>query len=109
MIAFMEDQSVTTSILLACMMKVFEVVFKVVVKLLNDFENHKYEDDYYNSYIWKAFLFEFVNNYSPFFFISVTHEKDASKCPYGDCLSDLRMQLSVALAVLSLCSVAQLV
>merc|ERR1719409_103350 len=104
MIAFMEDQSVTTSILLACMMKVFEVVFKVVVKLLNDFENHKYEDDYYNSYIWKSFLFEFVNNYSAFFFITVAHEKDSRKCTNGDCLADLRALLSIALVVRSLCS-----
>eukprot|EP00929_Paragymnodinium_shiwhaense_P058980 TRINITY_DN29524_c0_g1_i1.p1 TRINITY_DN29524_c0_g1~~TRINITY_DN29524_c0_g1_i1.p1 ORF type:complete len:1011 (-),score=307.77 TRINITY_DN29524_c0_g1_i1:86-3118(-) len=109
MLVFMEDWSVVTSVLLAGMMKVFELVFKMVVKKLTDFENHKYEEDYYNSYVWKSFLFEFVNNYSAFFFIAFTHEKDSRKCPQNDCLFDLRLQLSVALSVLALCSIAQLV
>lgn len=107
MVAFSSEKSVVSSIILAGTMKVFEVVFKGVSKKLTDFENHKYEDDYYNSYIWKAFLFEFVNNYSAFFFITVSHEKDSRKCASGDCLADLRSLLSMALAVLSVCSLVQ--
>ena len=43
-----------------------ELVYRRIAKLLTDYENHRTESEYENSFIIKSFAFQFVNSYSSF-------------------------------------------
>jgi hypothetical protein len=105
MIAFEDNMSLMSSILLALQIKVFGAIFYSVACLLTNYENHKFQDDYHDSFLWKIFLFEFVNNYSAFFFLTIWAEWTDKECPGDDCLIVLRTQLAATLCVLSICSI----
>lgn len=107
MVAFEGHMNIISSLCLSMMIKVFELIFKQLVVVLTSFENHKYQDDHYNSYLWKYFALQFVNNYSAFFFISLAQRNTISGCKDGDCFYQLRRALTIALIVLSACSIAQ--
>jgi hypothetical protein len=74
---FTGRMGLVSSALLALIIKFFSVVFEMVAPILVNFENHKYQADYFDSYVWKLFLFDYVNNYSAFFFLTVTR----AECP----------------------------
>jgi len=105
MIAFEDNMSLMSSVLLALQIKVFGAIFYSVASWLTNYENHKFQDDFYDSFLWKIFLFEFVNNYSAFFFLTVWAKWHDRECPDDDCLIVLRTQLASTLSVLSICSI----
>ncbi len=43
------------------MIKIFEVIFRAIVPWLTDIENDKFQNDYYDSYLSKIYIFFFVN------------------------------------------------
>lgn len=103
-----------SAIILSVIIKVFQIIFQLLVKQLVEFENHKFAEDYFNSYLWKLFLFEYVNNYSAFFFMTL-RGADMSFCQ-GDpatckikTLQLLRSQVSMTMIVLVICSVLQVI
>jgi len=65
---------IVASICLALMIQVFTLLFNSIVDVMNNFENHKYQADYYSSYLRKLFIFQFVNQFSAFFFIAVKQQ-----------------------------------
>jgi hypothetical protein len=88
--------------------KIFQTIFRFLTRWLTNFENHKMHEDYFNSYLWKLFLFEFVNNYSAFFFITVRNSwLKEEECPEGDCLHEAQMQVTMTLCLLTICSLMQ--
>lgn len=89
---------------LTFMIKIFQCIFQFVVKGLTDFENHKFQEDYFNSYLWKLFLFEFVNNYSAFFFLTI---KNSWMEEGTNGLEEPQKQVSMTLMLLALCSIMQ--
>jgi hypothetical protein len=89
---------------LTIMIKIFQYIFQFVVKGLTDFENHKFQEDYFNSYLWKLFLFEFVNNYSAFFFLTIKNSWDPTS---ENGLAEPQAQVSMTLMLLAVCSIMQ--
>merc|ERR1719313_2659638 len=71
---------------------VFLFIFTAVMEVLVSWENHKYSQDKFRSYVWKKAIFESVNNYSAFIFLAVHQAPilDDDGCPHGHCLSTLR-------------------
>merc|ERR1719161_3491402 len=91
-------------VVLAMVIKALQFVFGFVVRFLTDFENHKYQIDYFDSYLWKLFVFEFVNNYSAFFFLTIKNCQDPD---VEDGLAQPQAQVSMTLLLLAICSVIQ--
>jgi hypothetical protein len=107
MVTFEGRMGTVASILLAVQIKIFGAIFHFIAVKITNYENHKYGDDYYNSFLWKLFLFEFVNNYSAFFFLTLWGKwrNIGAQCPGGDCLIALRTQLATTLFVICIFSV----
>jgi len=107
MVTFEGKMGTVASVLLAVQIKVFGAIFHWIAVKITNYENHKFQDDYYNSFLWKLFLFEFVNNYSAFFFMTCWGKwrKLDPDCPGGDCLAVLRVQLATTFAVMCVFSI----
>jgi len=98
---------IVASICLALMIQVFTLLFNTIVSAMNDFENHKYQTDYYSSYLKKLFIFQFVNQFSAFFFIAIKQQYTDFGCPNSDCIMLLRNQLSMTLCLLVIMRIFQ--
>jgi hypothetical protein len=97
--------SIGASIVLAVLIEIFTQIFNVMAEAMTDAENHELQLTYYNSYLLKMFVFQFVNQYSSFFYIAVKQQFTAAGCPRidmydNDCIGLLNMQLPVTLAVI---------
>jgi len=101
------NMNLVAAICLAIKIKIFELIWNILCPILTEFENPKYADDYYNSFIVKQFLFGFVNQYWAFFFLAIKQKYTAAGCPEGGCLWAVRKQLTITIAILSLCRVLQ--
>jgi hypothetical protein len=100
--------------MLSVAIQVFQIIFHALAHVLVEFENHKFHEDYFNSYLWKLFVFEYINNYSAFFFLTLSNS-DTSLCQ-GDpasckiaTLKLLRSQVSMTLFILIICSIVQVI
>lgn len=101
------NMNLVAAICLAVKIKIFEFIWNILCPILTEFENPKYADDYYNSFIVKQFLFGFVNQYWAFFFLAIKQKYTAAGCPAGGCLWAVRKQLTITIAILSACRVLQ--
>jgi len=52
------------------MIIIFDMIYKKVSGLGNDWENHRTEQDYQNNMIAKSFVFRFVNSFASLFFLA---------------------------------------
>lgn len=109
MLLFEGQMGIISSLMLSMQIKVFEAIFNILVKVMTDYENHQYPDQYHDSLLWKLFLFNFVNNYCAFFCITVRQAWQNGHCEGGDCTFILRRQLSITLSILCMCSIAAMV
>mmetsp|Transcript_23742 Transcript_23742/g.3947 ORF Transcript_23742/g.3947 Transcript_23742/m.3947 type:complete len:91 (+) Transcript_23742:526-798(+) len=60
---------ISGAILNAIQIRVMNIVYELIAKKLNDWENHETELDYTNNLSVKLFLFKFVNSYISLFYI----------------------------------------
>jgi hypothetical protein len=104
---FKGNLTLMQNILLAVQIKIFEVIWNILSPMLTDFENHRLQATYYNSLLWKQFIFQAVNNYSFFLYIAVKQRFSEEGCPAGGCLHYLRLQLSITLMILAICRIVQ--
>lgn len=95
------------SICLSLQIVFFGLIWNELTPVLTEWENHKYQNTYYDSYLWKQCLFQAVNNYSAFFYLAVKQRYTSAGCPEGGCLIVLRMQLIMSLIILAGCAIAQ--
>mmetsp|Transcript_11163 Transcript_11163/g.25184 ORF Transcript_11163/g.25184 Transcript_11163/m.25184 type:complete len:993 (+) Transcript_11163:177-3155(+) len=91
---------------LAVQIKGFEIVFGMVANFLTDLENHKTQSQHANALIWKSFTFQFVNYYSPFFYLMLLRKFTAGGCPRvigvgQSCVVALQIELGLTLLLLS--------
>jgi hypothetical protein len=93
------------SVCLTIQIKLFELVYNKLSLVCNEFENHKFASDFYDSLLWKRFLFGFVNSYWAFFYIAVKQRFTERGCRAGGCFIDLRNQLRMTLVILCLLSI----
>jgi len=90
-----------TSIGQAVIIQVFTQVFQAMVQKITVRENHKYQKDFYESFLMKTFIFQFVNQYCPWFYIGVKQQFTTHGCTLtGDCVGMLKAQLPVTLMCL---------
>jgi hypothetical protein len=74
--------------------------------ILIDFENHEYQADYYNSYLWKQLLFQSVNRYSGFVYLAVKLGT-ASSMSSEECLAKIRIPVSLIIIGLSIWNIGE--
>ncbi|KAI9362124.1 calcium-activated chloride channel-domain-containing protein [Zopfochytrium polystomum] len=72
-----------TSLLGLVSIVLMKVPFKLVVELLNDWENYKTESHYDNAYIIKSYLFDFANSYSQLLYYAFVKPNMASHNLFG--------------------------
>jgi len=91
------------------MIQVFTQTFNWMAEALTVAENHKYQQDFYNSYLCKMFIFQLVNQYSAFIYIAVKQQFNPKGCPSNDCVGTLQKQLPMTLAVLVVMQIVEVV
>mmetsp|Transcript_71179 Transcript_71179/g.215462 ORF Transcript_71179/g.215462 Transcript_71179/m.215462 type:complete len:773 (-) Transcript_71179:133-2451(-) len=101
------EMGIVSSLILSVQIKIFEFVFHNLAQAMTDSENHRFDHSHHNSLLWKLFLFDFVNNYTAFFAITLRNAWIGKGC--AECLSVLQWQLSMTLCVLCLCSITMMV
>jgi len=106
---FQDDMNIVASIVLAVIITIFSVTYNILVPILTDWENHKFQSQYYDSFLWKQFMFQTVNRYFAFFQIAVKQRYTAVGCPPEGCLAVLRMQLVTTLAILSVTRIFEVI
>jgi len=103
------NMNLVAAICLTIKIKIFEFIWNILCPILTEFENPKYADDYYNSFLIKQFLFGFVNNYWAFLFLAIKQKYTLTGCPPGGCLFAVRKQLLITFTILSACRIFQVV
>jgi hypothetical protein len=103
------EMNLVASMGLSVMIKVFELAYNSLMVMLNEWENHKWNAEYYNFWLWKQFSFYVVNYYSAFFYMALFRPHVGSGCPHGDCVAMLRQQLNSVLLFLVLFQVRDVV
>jgi len=105
----LKDQAwgiIVSAIVNAIQIQILNVIYGIVARLLNAFENHRTDTEFENALIAKTFLFKFINSYNSFFYIAFfkKHDSTVKGCIDGDCLKELQQQLGtifIALIVVS--------
>lgn len=86
------DFSLLDSAMLCGFIKVSELLFNLLAAPLTQWENHKYQNDFYNSIAVKTFMFQFVNYY--WWFVCLCfYQKLKGFCPAMGCFETLQQQL----------------
>lgn len=103
--AFKGRMDIYASICLALIIQVFTLIYQPAVDFMTKHENHKYQMSFYNSYLMKLFIFQFVNQFCAFFFIAVKQDDTEYRCPPGpdsghDCIHLLKHQLVTTITML---------
>ena len=87
---------------------VFGELYKAMAYKLNDLENHRTQTEYNDALINKLFMFSFVNNFTPLFYLAYFRtlaskvgmwgsERYVDEPCVGDCMSQVSMQVAVLL------------
>jgi hypothetical protein len=98
------------SIVQALIIQLFTVLYNPLVLKLTHFENHKYYEDFYDSYLMKMLIFQFINQYFGFFFIAIKLQHTEYGCGYeGDCVTVMRKNLRTTITLLALIRIAQVI
>jgi hypothetical protein len=81
----------TASLLNAIQIQVMNLVYGGIAISLNDFENHRTDIQYEDALIAKTFIFQFVNSFSPLFYIAFVKPfiPTLDPCKFN-CLSELQ-------------------
>eukprot|EP00039_Didymoeca_costata_P024303 m.9964 g.9964 ORF g.9964 m.9964 type:complete len:1015 (-) comp4172_c0_seq2:27-3071(-) len=98
--------SILPSIVNTITIFIFSILYEKLAFILNDFENHRTQTQYNDNLVRKLFMFQFVNVFSPLFYIAYFRNglggtgiklwgngKYTDQCP-GDCMGTLTIQLA---------------
>jgi len=98
------DLDLVASLWLSIIVKISELLYNALSARLVEMENHKYDQDYHDSWVWGQFLFQAVNNYWPC--VSVAFSQLVSgHCPEAGCFLALQRQVSMLVGILLACSI----
>jgi hypothetical protein len=77
----------------AITIKIFGLFYKILAKILNEWENYEKEYEATRDKIIKLIIFEFINNYTGGFFIAFVKpnlkDESLNKCAGGSCVTEL--------------------
>lgn len=102
------DLSIFAMIVLMIQMQVFQALWNAITPILTEFENHRYQYSFYDSYLWKNFFFQAVNSYCAYFYIAIKLQHSKHGCPEGSCLGLLRRLLITIQITLTVGNIAWL-
>lgn len=94
---FADNMSAAASIVLAVSIQIYQFFYSLFVPMLVEWENHKYEATYYDRIVFMQVVFQFVNNYTAFAYLTVTGNFT---------VAIMREQLQSSLLILTLSRVA---
>lgn len=97
------------SLSLAFMIFVFQQAYNFLVPRLTEWENHKFQSTYYDSFVWKQFMFRSVNSYSAFFYLAIKQRYTTAGCPKEGCLHALTKQLWMTMLILSVMRIGEVI
>jgi anoctamin-10/anoctamin-7 len=99
--------SLIASVLNTVQITIFNMIYQWVAVKLTNWENHRTDTLYEDSLIVKTFVFQFVNSYASFFFISfiagnldppnddASGDDNLGQCGYSDCMEPLSINLAI--------------
>jgi len=106
---FKGNLSLTATVMLAVQIKIFEFFWNWMAPVLTSFENLPNQQLYYNSLLWKQFIFQAINSYTFVLYIAVKQKNSEEGCPAGGCLEYLRVRLAIALTILAVFRIIQMI
>jgi hypothetical protein len=96
------NMTLLLSVVFTAQINFFAFVYDFVVDWLLEFENQKYQEDWYNSYLRKQFTFQSVNNYFPFVLLAIKQASIPESVQSSEeSLHEVRKKLSMTLSILS--------
>lgn len=102
--------NIVASIVQALIIQIFTLIYNPLVEKLTLAENHKFREDYYDSYLVKMFIFQFVNQYFGFFYIAIRQQFTEAGCMFGgNCVLMLNIYIPTTLLSLACMRVVQVV
>lgn len=96
-------------VMLSVQIKVFEILFNSLSVWMTNWENHKFQVEYFNNLLWKQFLFGFVNNYWVFLYLAFKQRHTEAGCPMNDCMLLMRRQLVIVMLILALARIGEVI
>lgn len=87
-----------TALINACQIKVMNFIYTRVAKMMNNWENYETEQQYNDALTIKLYLFQFINSYTSLFYIAFA-KRHFDGCINGDCMHELKVQLSFIIAI----------
>jgi hypothetical protein len=81
------------AIINAVQIKVFNLLYSIVARKLNNWENYETNSAYFDALSIKLYLFQFVNSYASLFYIAFA-KGTVEGCENNDCMSELSTQLT---------------
>lgn len=85
---------IIVSIVNAVQIQVMNMIYGSIAIALNNFENHRTDTEYEDALISKTFIFQFINSFSPMFYIAFVkpYIPDLDPC-MGSCMGELQTSL----------------
>lgn len=99
------QMDIVATIFLSLFVKVSEFSYNMLSAKLADWENHKYDDEFHDCWVWQQFMFQALNAYWACIAIALT-QLWTGNCPEDGCFPSLRHQLTMMMVILMLCSVS---
>jgi hypothetical protein len=94
---------IITSIVNAVQIQVMNLIYGYIAIKLTNFENHRTETEYEDSLIAKTFIFQFINSFSPMFYIAFVKPYIPE---YDACLVNCMTELQTSLGTIFLTRLA---
>lgn len=88
---------IIVSLINAIQIQVFNIIYGYVAVLLTSYENHRTDTEYEDALIAKTFIFQFVNSFSPLFYIAFVKPYIQTE---DACLGSCMMELSTTLGTI---------
>mmetsp|Transcript_105633 Transcript_105633/g.294888 ORF Transcript_105633/g.294888 Transcript_105633/m.294888 type:complete len:1028 (+) Transcript_105633:160-3243(+) len=99
------DMDLASNLALSLFIKISEFCYNALSTNLAQFENHKYEDSFHDSWVWLQFLFQAINSYWAVVSIAI-NQLWSGRCVNELCLQRLKEQTTLLMLILLSCSVA---
>jgi len=96
--------TMTASFCLSAMVKTFELMYNALSAKLIEMENHKFDQDFHDAWVWQQFMFQAVNSYWPCMSIALS-QAISEQCPEIGCFESMRKQVSTLVVILIACSI----
>eukprot|EP00930_Biecheleria_cincta_P030573 TRINITY_DN21182_c0_g1_i2.p1 TRINITY_DN21182_c0_g1~~TRINITY_DN21182_c0_g1_i2.p1 ORF type:complete len:787 (-),score=104.82 TRINITY_DN21182_c0_g1_i2:316-2676(-) len=98
--AFRGEASMLQNVGISVLIFAFGQMGNHLIKILTHFENHKWDDGHYSSYVWKLFFVQAFSRYFVFIYEVFAQLPNADQ---KGCLSGVRLSLLTTLASLCAC------